>query len=141
MFTQSSTAMEIKPPAVGDPGEMKVIPVSLNAIHKASQVRLYLPGDLKPKENRMSVLRSVQEVKRRFPDLLPLLDPIKDLKIKERAFDELIKNISKFEDRMKAHPLHNDPETPNLYELYKKKVEVLLGLVFNKFCDKLKDSN
>lgn len=103
---------------------MKVIPISLNVVQKVSQVRLYLSNDLRPKENRNAVLKSIQEAKRRFPGTLPLLDPIKDMKIKDRQFDELVKNIKKFEERMETHPLHTDKQLKNLFEIYEKKHEV-----------------
>ncbi|CAL8148366.1 unnamed protein product [Orchesella dallaii] len=118
------TAMQIKPPAKGETGEMKVIPVSLNVVQKISQVRLYLSNDLRPMDNRMKVLKSIEEVRRRFPDGVPLLDPVQDMKIKDRSFDELVRNIKKFEDRMQSHPLHSDPETKTLFELYEKKVKL-----------------
>lgn len=124
MELQASTTMDIRPPAQDETGEMKVIPVSLNVVHKVSQVRLYLSNDLRPKENRMAVLKSIREVKKRFPESPPLLDPVNDMKIKERSFDELIRNIKKFEERLVAHPLHNNEETGQLFELYEKKVEV-----------------
>ncbi len=102
---------------------MKVIPISLNVVQKVSQVRLYLSNDLRPKENRNAVLKSIQEAKRRF-GTLPLLDPIKDMKIKDRQFDDLVKNIKKFEERMETHPLHTDKQLKNLFEIYEKKHEV-----------------
>lgn len=113
---------------------MKVVPISLNVVQKVSQVRLYMSNDLRPRENRMSVLKSLQEVQRRFPNCLPLLDPVKDMKIKDRAFDELVKNIKKFEQRMEAHPLHKDSQLKSLFEQYEKKFEVFIKIVLNFEC-------
>jgi len=108
----------------GENGEMKVIPVALGVISKISQIRLYLSNDLRPQENRMAVLKSIEEVQKRFPDGVPLLDPVKDMHIKDKSFDELVRNIKLFETRLEQHSLHGDPEVPDLYERYHKKVKV-----------------
>ena len=55
-----------------------------------SAVRLYIPEDLRPLDNRMSVLKAIQEVERRFPDGVPMLDPVEDLGIKEKGLKEII---------------------------------------------------
>ena len=54
-------------------------------------MRVYFPKDLRPIDNRMSVLKSVQEVQKRFPDGVPLLDPIEDMGIKDKGLKETIK--------------------------------------------------
>lgn len=79
---------------------------------------------MRPLENRMGVLKGIEEVKKRFNDDILLLDPIKDMHIKEKSFLELVENIKQFEKRLSEHPLNNDPEVPALYETYDKKVKV-----------------
>lgn len=39
----------------------------------------------------MSVLKSLQEVQKRFPDGIPLLDPIEDMGIKDKGLKEVVK--------------------------------------------------
>ena len=39
----------------------------------------------------MSVLKSLQEVQNRFPDGIPLLDPIDDMGIKDKGLKEVVK--------------------------------------------------
>jgi len=56
-----------------------------------SSVRLYLPKDLRPADNRFSVGKSLQEVIRRFPDGVPPLDPIEDMNIKDDQFKKVIR--------------------------------------------------
>jgi len=46
------------------------------------------------------------------------------MKIKDKNFVDLVKNMKKFEKRLEEHPLTNDPQTPELYETYHKKVQV-----------------
>uniref|UniRef100_W5LHL6 RNA helicase n=1 Tax=Astyanax mexicanus TaxID=7994 RepID=W5LHL6_ASTMX len=113
-----------KPAAAGEKGEMQVIPVMLNLLTSISSVRLYIPKDLRPYDNRQSMLKSIQEVQKRFPDGLPLLDPIDDMGIKDPALKKVIQKIEAFEHRMYTHPLHSDPNLETLYTLCEKKALV-----------------
>ena len=54
---------------------MVVIPLSLPLIQKISSVRLFIPADLRPLDNRMAVLKSIGEVKERFPVTVPFVGP------------------------------------------------------------------
>ena len=69
---------------------MQVVPVLLNLLYEISSVRLYLPKDLRPGDARHTVYKSLEETKKRFPDGLPLLDPVEDMNIK----DENLKKVS-----------------------------------------------
>ena len=70
---------------------LQVVPVLLKHITKMSSIRLYLPKDLRSSDNRFSVGKSIQEVIRRFPDGVPLLDPIEDMNIKDEQFKKIIR--------------------------------------------------
>ncbi|KAK2149217.1 hypothetical protein LSH36_462g02035 [Paralvinella palmiformis] len=83
--------LDIQPCPLGQKGEMQVVPVLLSLISAVSAVRLYFPKDLMSFSNRMSVLKSIQEVQKRFPDGLPVLDPIEDMGIKERGLQTVLK--------------------------------------------------
>lgn len=74
---------------------LQVVPVLLKHITKMSSIRLYLPKDLRSSDNRFSVGKSIQEVIRRFPDGVPLLDPIEDMNIKDEQFKKVIR-VRKF---------------------------------------------
>ncbi|XP_022092267.1 superkiller viralicidic activity 2-like 2 [Acanthaster planci] len=113
-----------KPPMAGEKGEMAVVPVLLNLITHISSVRLYLPKDLRPLDNRQSVGKSVQEVQRRFPDSLPLLDPIEDMGIKDENLRKVVEKIEAFEERMYSHPLHKSPDVQKLYSQYEQKAKL-----------------
>ncbi|KTF86855.1 hypothetical protein cypCar_00013872 [Cyprinus carpio] len=110
-----------KPPGPGEKGEMQVVPVILHLITSISSVRLYIPKDLRPYENRQSMLKSIQEVQKRFPDGVPLLDPIDDMGIKDPALKKVIQKVEAFEHRMFTHPLHSDPNLEAVYTLCEKK--------------------
>lgn len=114
----------IQPCPKGSRGEMQVVPVITNLIQSVSAVRLYIPQDLRPSDNRQSVSKSLQEVERRFPDGIPLLDPVEDMGIKEKGLKEIVKKIEAFEHRMYSHPLHKDPRLEEYYKEYEKKAKV-----------------
>ncbi|XP_062869625.1 exosome RNA helicase MTR4 [Trichomycterus rosablanca] len=110
-----------RPAAPGEKGEMQVVPVMMNLLTSISSVRLYIPKDLRPFDNRQSMLKSIQEVQKRFPDGLPLLDPIDDMGIKDSGLKRVIQKVEAFEHRMYTHPLHTDPSLESVYTLCEKK--------------------
>lgn len=71
----------------------------------------------------MTASRS-QEVQKRFPDGVPLLDPIDDMGIKDPALKKVIQKVEAFEHRMYTHPLHSDPNLEAVYTLCEKKALV-----------------
>ncbi|XP_056322948.1 exosome RNA helicase MTR4 [Danio aesculapii] len=110
-----------RPAGPAEKGEMQVVPVILHLITSISSVRLYIPKDLRPYDNRQSMLKSIQEVQKRFPDGIPLLDPIDDMGIKDPALKKVIQKVEAFEHRMYTHPLHSDPNLEAVYNLCEKK--------------------
>ncbi len=109
-----------------DKGEIIVVPVHLNLIQQISSVRIFMPSDLRPRDNRMAVHKTLQEIHRRFAGESgkPLLDPVKDMKITDSAFKQVVKKISAFESRLESHPLHSDPRLGELLESYSAKAAV-----------------
>ncbi|XP_020710480.2 exosome RNA helicase MTR4 [Athalia rosae] len=107
----------------GESGEMEVVPVLQSLISQISSLRVFYPKDLRPSDNRKSVLKTIQEVKKRFPDGPPLLNPITDMHINEPGFKDIITKIETLEERLFAHALHKDPELPELSERYLRKEE------------------
>ena len=81
----------IRPPSEGEKGNMEVVPVLLNAIDSIGHIRLYLPTDLKSADQRNSVRKSLEEVKRRFPDGIAVLDPIENMGITDASFKKLLR--------------------------------------------------
>lgn len=58
--SQSTQVSGVTPCPPGEKGEMQVVPVLLHLVTSISAIRLYLPQDLRPLDNRMSVLKSMQ---------------------------------------------------------------------------------
>lgn len=76
-----------------------MVPVLHTLINQISSLRVYYPKDLRPADNRKSVLKTIGEVKKRFPDGPPLLNPIKDMKINDSVFKECVDRIKQLEER------------------------------------------
>ncbi|XP_076033636.1 exosome RNA helicase Mtr4 [Oratosquilla oratoria] len=115
---------ELKPPKLGEDSEPAVVPIDVKLIQEISAVRLKLPADLKPLDQRMMVMKMVQEAQNRVPESQFLLDPVKNMKINDETFLEVVNKLEKFQARLNSHKLHNDPDKDRLYALYQKKVEM-----------------
>ncbi|XP_025918498.1 exosome RNA helicase MTR4 isoform X3 [Apteryx rowi] len=125
---KNSATEAAKPARPDEKGEMQVVPVLVHLLSAISSVRLYIPKDLRPIDNRQSVLKSIQEVQKRFPDGVPLLDPIDDMGIKDQGLKKVIQKVEAFEHRMYSHPLHNDPSLETVYKLCERKAQIAMDI-------------
>eukprot|EP00730_Choanoeca_flexa_P002256 TRINITY_DN10976_c0_g1_i5.p1 TRINITY_DN10976_c0_g1~~TRINITY_DN10976_c0_g1_i5.p1 ORF type:complete len:813 (+),score=168.57 TRINITY_DN10976_c0_g1_i5:39-2441(+) len=82
-----------------DKGEYLIVPMFLSLIAKLSQVRLNLPDDLKPLDQRKKAFMGLKEVIARMPDGIPLLDPIEHMNIKDDRTRQLVNRIQALEER------------------------------------------
>ncbi|CCJ30916.1 unnamed protein product [Pneumocystis jirovecii] len=117
-FTQG-----IRPPK-GDAGKMEVIPVLLSSIDGIGHIRIFLPKDLNPLDQRLTVYKSIEEVKRRFPDGIALLDPIENMNIKDESLKNLLRKIEILEHKILTNPFFNSQQLPELYEKYTRKMAI-----------------
>lgn len=104
--SKDSTESVPKPCPEGEEGEAEVVPVLHTLVSQISSLRVYYPKDLRPPDNRKSVLKTIQEVKKRFPEGPPLLNPITDMRIEDSGFKDIIKRIEVLEERLFEHPMH-----------------------------------
>ncbi|ODA78096.1 hypothetical protein RJ55_06699 [Drechmeria coniospora] len=103
----------------------ETVPCLLTCIKAISQIRIFMPKEgLKRREDRDTAQKSLAEVKRRFPDGLPILDPIENMEITDESFKKLMRKIEVLESRLLANPLHLSPLLPSLWEQYHAKVRV-----------------
>ncbi|KAJ5426838.1 hypothetical protein N7465_001908 [Penicillium sp. CMV-2018d] len=114
----------VHPAKEGEPSRCEVIPIVLSCITEISHIRIMLPKDITSPGSRNDVMKSVGEVKRRFPDGVPLLDPIENMQIKDESFKKLLRKIEVLESRLLSNPLHNSPRLTELYEQYAEKVDL-----------------
>ncbi|KAK2749592.1 ATP-dependent RNA helicase mtr4 [Myotisia sp. PD_48] len=114
----------IEPAKPGEKSQMEVVPVLLSCVQAISILKLPVPEELKNPRERRTAQRHLQEAVRRFPDGVPLLDPIENLNIRDESFKRLLRKIEVLEARLISNPLHNSPRLPELYDLYAEKVEL-----------------
>lgn len=62
----------------------------MNLLENISSIRIYIPKDLKNQESRLSVQKILKESMKRFPDGIPVLDPIEDMKIDDPSLKKTI---------------------------------------------------
>lgn len=112
----------IAPKSADDKGEWIVVPVLLSTIQAISGIRIFLPKDLRMRDARIQLGKNMAEVQRRFPNGLPLLDPVKDMKIADDAFQQLLGKIEILSKRLGDAPIAQDADRLNsLYTLYAEK--------------------
>ena len=105
----------------------RVFTISLSDIERISAVRIFIPQDITPPEARVGVAKSLNEVIRRFPEGLPLLDPVKDLKIKSSEFEKLLGRAAALKERITSHKLTtelNDEDRATWVNSYGRKVDL-----------------
>ena len=76
-------------------GRMEVVPVTMATLDALSSLRVQVPKDLKSIDQRLDLRKTVEETKRRFPDGIPLLDPVRNMHIKDDSFRNLVKVVQK----------------------------------------------
>lgn len=122
--TQTHQALPygVQPPLEGEKGKMEVVPVLLSCIEAIGHIRIFLPKELHSVDQRNTVRKSLEEVKRRFPDGIAILDPIENMGITDDSFKKLLRKIEVLESRLLSNPLHNSPRLPELYDQYSAKM-------------------
>jgi len=114
----------IQPPVEGEKGKMEVIPILLSCIESIGHIRLFLPTDLRSPEQRNMVRKGLEEVKKRFPDGIAVLDPVENMGITDDSFKKLLHKIEVLESKLLSSPLHNSPRLQDLYNQYSAKLEI-----------------
>ena len=120
------------------------MPVLLSTVDGISILCVYPPKDLRLLEARETVWRSILEVPKRFPDGIPLLDPIANMNITDEKFKVLVEmrttqlfilfyclidkrfeqKIQIIENKLYGSPMHRNPRLPELYSQYLRKVDI-----------------
>ncbi|PBK60634.1 DSHCT-domain-containing protein [Armillaria solidipes] len=88
--------------AAGQKGIVLIVPILLSAIEGICSLRIFLPKDLAQGQQRETVWKSVLETRRWFPDDVPLLDPLRDMGIKDEKFAILVKRYENGYDHRRS---------------------------------------
>ena len=89
--THDELPQGVRPVSKGQKGKMEVVPILLSCVESIGHVRIFLPSDLKSLDQRNTVRKSIEEVKRRFPDGIAVLDPIENMGIQDASFKKLLR--------------------------------------------------
>lgn len=81
----------VRPPKEGEKCNMEVVPVMVSCLQGIGHFRLMLPKELHSADSRNGVMKTLNETKRRFPDGVPVLDPIENMGIKDEKFRKLLR--------------------------------------------------
>ncbi|KAJ5812209.1 hypothetical protein N7474_008510 [Penicillium riverlandense] len=122
----------IRPAKEGEKARMEVVPMTMSCIAGISHIRLHLPRDLVSVDTRNGIRKHIDEVHRRFPDGIAVLDPLEDMRIEDDSFKKLLRKIEVLESRLLSNPLHNSPRLRDLYEQYAQKVALGTQIKENK---------
>ncbi|CAK1362971.1 unnamed protein product [Cercospora beticola] len=114
----------VRPCAPGEKGKMEVVPVMNGIIDSVGHLRVFLPNDLRTTEQRNTVRKALEEVARRFPDGVAILDPIENMGINDDGFKKLLRKIEVLEHKLLSHPLHKSERLDELYDQYASKIAI-----------------
>ena len=126
-----------KPPRPGEKGRMDVVQVRNGMIDAVGHIRVFLPPDLRMQAQRDIVRKNLEEVAKRFPDGIAVLDPIENMNINDDGFKKLLRKIEILENKFLNHPMHKAVHMPELFDQYAEKVE--LGKQIRELRKKIQD--
>ncbi|KAI7816196.1 antiviral helicase [Gamsiella multidivaricata] len=104
----------------GEKGELMVVPVLLSCLDAIATPRVFLLKDLRSSDSRHTIYKSLVELQKRFPDGIPLLDPIENMNIKDEGFKKVMGKIEVLGRAMETHPLVKDMSKDEVEELYSR---------------------
>jgi ATP-dependent RNA helicase DOB1 len=103
---------------------VQVIPIQHTLIRDISALRIYLPDDIRSREVRQHILKTVQDILQRYPFGLPLLDPIKDMNVNSSDMISCMKQYAILQTRLHEHPLTNHSQLKSIYHQYEQKANL-----------------
>ncbi len=94
--THTELPQGVRPALEGERSKMEVVPILLSCVESIGHIRIFLPADLKSADQRNTARKSIDEVKRRFPDGIAVLDPIENMGITDNSFKKLLRVCRSF---------------------------------------------
>ncbi|SCV02695.1 LAME_0H04258g1_1 [Lachancea meyersii CBS 8951] len=111
----------IRPAHAGEKSISTILPITLSSIKNVGNLRLYMPSDIRASGQRDIVGKSLKEVRRRFPDALPLIDPVKNMKIEDEDFKKLLQKSEVLKAKQGMNPLAGSVKLGDMYRKYSEK--------------------
>jgi ATP-dependent RNA helicase DOB1 len=107
-----------------EPPDIQVVPVVLTLLEAVSTLRIYMPNDLRSVESRQQTYRTLKEVIKRFPDGIPLLDPIEDMGIDDSNFKKVVRKVETLEAKLLANPAFKENVISERFQQYLRKLKI-----------------
>ncbi|KAG0066082.1 ATP-dependent RNA helicase mtr4 [Linnemannia elongata] len=93
---------------MAQPTEFTAVKVSLDAVRYIGAPLISLPKDIRTSTgSRANAFRALQELQRRCPDGIPILDPVEDMSIRSPALQRVIRQVETLEELLYKHPMAN----------------------------------
>uniref|UniRef100_A0A0K0CVH9 Helicase ATP-binding domain-containing protein n=1 Tax=Angiostrongylus cantonensis TaxID=6313 RepID=A0A0K0CVH9_ANGCA len=96
---------QIQPATEGAPTSFDLVSLTLDCVDEISSLRLKLPPKLDSDHSKSVVQQMVKSLKSRFHNNIPLLDPIKDMRISDPSLIHAVEKVAELDERSKEHPL------------------------------------
>lgn len=116
---------------------MEVMPIALESLYEISSIKLHLPNDLTRKESKQIVLLTLRAVIEKYGEDVPMMHPVKDMKIDNDKLDELLMRKEVIETGLvEIHKIIDIENLEDVYERYvsklklKKEIKVLEDDIF-----------
>ncbi|CAK7272744.1 ATP-dependent RNA helicase mtr4 [Sporothrix epigloea] len=122
--TSKATKKEDKERSDMTDARVEIVPCLLSTVVAMSKLRIFMPDNVTKTAGKERTGKVIREVQRRFPDGIPILDPIENMKITDDSFKKLIRKIELLEAKLLANPLHGSPILPELWEKYHHNTEL-----------------
>ncbi|PHH53428.1 ATP-dependent RNA helicase mtr4 [Ceratocystis fimbriata CBS 114723] len=114
---------ELRPQTPGGKMRLERVSCLLTCVKALSQIKLK-PKALDTLPAMGSIKSHLHEIMRRFPDGLPLLDPIDHMEIRDDSFKKLVRKTEVLEARLLTNPLHSSPLLKEAWEQYAAKARL-----------------
>ncbi|KAG0215055.1 ATP-dependent RNA helicase mtr4 [Mortierella sp. NVP41] len=118
---------ESPPPRTGTKSvAFETVKVSLDSVQAIGAPLISLPKDIRQRADaRANAFKAFLELQRRFPDGIPMLDPIEDMGIQTPALQRVVRQVETLEALLYKHPMANMSVTGNreFYERFVKRSE------------------
>lgn len=108
------------PPQNGE-NSYTIVKLGLNNIINISSFKIRLKGDLKTKEDKDTVVKTLASISKKSNGTYSPLDPVEDMNIKSEEFLTLVKKIYNYEERLKSLGVINEVSL----ELFQHKQQIM----------------
>lgn len=93
---------KIDPAKITEDGDVEVIPMLLDYVQQISTLVINPPNDMIKQENKLKIRDTLREIHKTFGDNIPIMDPIKDMKIQDSELMDAMKKIEGYDKKINS---------------------------------------